>query len=172
MAVLNSKFDVLRGWPNGSAVAEDFIVGGYAAHDHKAGTWVNLDAGILTVATTDDAAGVSSRTQRPYLIIEGRDDLTSPEVGKVTCLMGGGYVVRLDGEVTDAQYDESDVFVPGAPVHVSGSIIHLSAPGALSADGNPGYTAADVATLNATSAVVGHVVRFDATNKILEIYVD
>jgi hypothetical protein len=168
LAVLNSKFDVLRGWPNGSAVAEDFVVGGYATHAHKAGTWVNLDAAIPTVATTDDAAGVSSRTQRPYLIIEGRDDLASPEVGKVTCLMGGGYVVRLDGAVTDSQYDESDAFVPGAPVHVSGSIIHLSAPGVL--DG-AAYDATDVATLNATSAVVGHVVRFDATNKILEIHV-
>ena len=46
MVALNSKFDILRGWPNSSAVAEDFVIGGTTTHAHKQGTWVSLDSSV------------------------------------------------------------------------------------------------------------------------------
>jgi len=90
MVALNSKFDILRGWPNSSAVAEDFISN---SDDHKQGRWVVLSGNYT--ADIDQTHADSSVTTSCYLIIEGKDDYSARFAKRVTCLVGGGYVVRI-----------------------------------------------------------------------------
>lgn len=90
MVALNSKFDILRGWPNSSAVAEDFIS---TSDDHKQGRWVTLSDNYTADPVLANAD--SSATKSCYLIIEGKDDYSARFAKRVTCLVGGGYVVRI-----------------------------------------------------------------------------
>jgi|LauGreDrversion4_2_1035121.scaffolds.fasta_scaffold09407_2 hypothetical protein len=90
MVALNSKFDILRGWPNSSAVAEDFIS---TSDDHKQGRWVTLSDNYT--ADTSLANAASGAEKSCYLIIEGKDDYSARFAKRVTCLVGGGYVVRI-----------------------------------------------------------------------------
>ena len=105
MSILNSKFDILRGWPNSSAVAEDWNVPAVIdpLHDNLySGSWVKLDPGVDGVPTvkgqtkaTKDSLTISSFPTLWGLVIEGQDEYSSRFSGKVTVLLGGGYVVRL-----------------------------------------------------------------------------
>jgi hypothetical protein len=188
MALLNSDFDILRGWPNGSAVAEDFKVGGTTNRPHKAGTWVQLDSAKVADATTEDILATDSgRGKHPVLIIEGYEDFSAQAAKKVTCLVGGGAVIRFhNGDYpmyrTKAGDDAAMTYAPGDQVCVVNGIIQPSyqasataadigegAVGALHADT---YSAATVLVLDAEAATVGHVVRYDSTNSILEIYLN
>jgi len=90
MVALNSKFDILRGWPNSSAVAEDFIS---TSDDHKQGRWVTLSGNYTADPYLTNAD--SGATKSCYLIIEGKDDYSARFAKRVTCLVGGGYVVRI-----------------------------------------------------------------------------
>ena len=144
MAVLGSKFDILRGWPNSSAVSEDFRINPSAlpedrTHKHRAGEWVILDSGSAKVSRTTNAAVASSDATKPALVLEGLEDYSARFVGKVTCLVGGGYVVRLtngDGYnmFTEAigGVDVTGDYTPGAAVKIVASIV---APAWREADG-------------------------------------
>lgn len=190
MALLNSDFDILRGWPNGSAVAEDFKVGGTDNRSHKAGTWVQLDSTVVATATTEDILATDSgRGKHPVLIIEGYEDFSAQAAKKVTCLVGGGAVIRLhngdypmyrtvaaDDPPTAMTYAPGDqvcvvngIVQPSYQASANAAVIGEGAVGALHADT---YSAATVLVLDAESATVGHVVRYDAPNKILEIYLN
>lgn len=95
MVALNSKFDILRGWPNSSAVAEDFIS---SSDEHKQGRWVVLSGNYTAdgvVVNGELANADSGPTTSCYLIIEGKDDYSARFAKRVTCLVGGGYVVRI-----------------------------------------------------------------------------
>lgn len=107
MAVLNSKFDILRGWPDGSAVAEDFIKSHTsAAADldegvYRHGQFVALGyEGDGSVGAAYGAGGTLEENKavagrRLGLIIEGDEETSSQMSGTVTCLVGGGFSVRL-----------------------------------------------------------------------------
>lgn len=155
MANLKSKFDILRGWPQQSAVQEDFVIGGHSTHKHHQGTWVTL-GGAYT--TADNTANVdSSATKKCFLIIEGRDDYSSQFANRVTVLLGGGYVVRLDGDtnrVEVAQYS-GNAFSAGDAVMVVNSVIAKSTAIDGSEDKN----------------IVGTVLKFDANSKTLDVFV-
>ena len=95
MVALNSKFDILRGWPNSSAVAEDFIS---SSDEHKQGRWVVLSGNYTADGEVVDgnlANADSGPTTSCYLIIEGKDDYSARFAKRITCLVGGGYVVRI-----------------------------------------------------------------------------
>ena len=188
MAVLKSDFDILRGWPDGSAVAEDFAVNGTAGtHTYKAGQWVALDSGTPgTMPTHEDLANaVSGRNTKCFMIIEGREDFSAGATAadKVTVLLGGGYVARLHNRTADEMYDTADgedpavnwAYTPGMPGKVVNGIItpalktHNGAD--LAAIQGDAFGAPDVADLNARSAIVGHVLRFDSAEAHLEILV-
>jgi hypothetical protein len=131
MAVLNSKFDILRGWPQSSAVAEDFSVPAAVTNNaHKAGLWVELDPAVAAGYTTANVAAAKDATTAVALIIEGKEDYSSTMSGTTTCLLGGGYVVKLtngDGYDMFATVDgnaKTYVYSPGAPVRVEANIIY------------------------------------------------
>ena len=100
MVALNSKFDILRGWPNSSAVQEDFVIGGSTTNGHRQGEWVKLsgnDGGMVTADALPSSAGESC-----FLVIEGLDDHSAKFANRVTCLLGGGYMVRIPETAPDA----------------------------------------------------------------------
>lgn len=102
MVALNSKFDILRGWPNSSAVQEDFVIGGDSTHKHRQGEWVSLASTQDGSMKTADALVASASDKVCYLIIEGLDDHSSKFANRVTCLLGGGYMVRIPEVAPDA----------------------------------------------------------------------
>ena len=139
MVALNSKFDILRGWPNSSAVQEDFVVGGTSTHAHKQGTWVSLDSSVKDGSMkTADAAANSGFGSDCYLIIEGRDDYSSRFANRVTCLLGGGYMVRIPQQGVDAE---------GSPYTCLNAAASTFAPGDLVKVVNSALSKVDVATL-------------------------
>ena len=158
MANLKSKFDILRGWPQQSAVQEDFVIGGTVNHEHHQGTWVKL---ADSYTTADNKADVdSSKATKCFLIIEGRDDYSSQFANRVTVLLGGGYVVRLDGNasrVTVKQYDDTANYSAGTPVKVVDGIITAAVVAGQAQDN------ADV--------IVGTVLKHDANSKTLDVFV-
>lgn len=101
MVALNSKFDILRGWPNSSAVAEDFSIPAKNS-TFKQGLWVSIKAGNTAGTAAVDALATSAAGVRPFLIIEGVDDYSSQFANRVTALMGGGYVVRIPESAVDS----------------------------------------------------------------------
>lgn len=88
MTILNSKFDVLRGWtPGGDAGIDQSIppriVGGLP---------VSLVAGQVVVfrsdGTVDVPAALDANWKPYYVVVEGNDDFDTQYVGKVLCLRG------------------------------------------------------------------------------------
>lgn len=144
MSILNSKFDILRGWPNSSAVAEDWNVPTIGAnHDPLySGTWVRLnpdpDFAAVPTVLSEAKADKDSTTLSEFpilwaLVIEGQDEYSSRFSNKVTVLLGGGYVVRLynDGVAANAQFTP-DNLAPGVPVKIAGGKV-----AAIGAAGDP-----------------------------------
>jgi len=88
MSNLNSAFDVLRGWPNGSALSWDFV--------QKAGI-ANIVEGTV-VAVEDDGAGrsvvdrhesallIGNNPDHPWLVVQGADQYDGEFTGKLTCV--------------------------------------------------------------------------------------
>ena len=207
MAVLGSKFDILRGWPHSSSVTEDFAIHPDAipatrTHGHRAGEWVVLDSGSVAASRTTNAAVTSASQARPALIIEGLEDYSARMANKVTCLVGGGYVVRLSNADGYTMFDTAingvDVtgdYVGGAAVKVVGSAIspayrgtdgsvlgHDGSAGVLpphndaAIEGNDGagegWRTLALNILDAREAAIGHVLRYDSSEGLLEIYVE
>lgn len=121
MAVLNSKFDILRGWPDGSAVAEDFVKDNANAQVsdgvYRHGNFVRL--GFAGNGTTPAAYGAGGTRQhnaavagaRLGLVIEGDEETSSKMSNTVTCLVGGGYMVRLhlEGQFSENAYGSASI---------------------------------------------------------------
>lgn len=167
MVALNSKFDILRGWPNSSAVQEDFVIGS-ADHPHYMGQWVSLDSankdGSMQTAvnlanTTSDAAA------KCFMIIEGKDDYSSRFANRVTCLLGGGYVVRLPQKGVTADGTEYNILAAAASTFEPGQEVRVSAGVVTALDG----AEADVDVRR--QAVVGTVLAVDSNGNTLDLLV-
>jgi len=122
MAVLNSKFDILRGWPDGSAVAEDFTKSTKDSTDpavYRAGHFVVLGRGTDGEASANNSVGGDiAQINSGYgnalgLIIEGEEETSSAMSNTVTCLIGGGYVVRLHLEADLSKNAYGSAAIPG-----------------------------------------------------------
>lgn len=88
MTILNSKFDVLRGWtPGGDAGIDQSL-----APRIVGGNPVALTAGQIVVlrsdSTVDVPAALDANWKPYYVVAQGNDDLDTQFVGKVTCLRG------------------------------------------------------------------------------------
>jgi hypothetical protein len=178
MAVLSNKFDILRGWPNASAVAEDFIIPGKASlgtHKFLQGQWVSLDASVVdgTMAAKTVLNTVNSGvSEKCYLIIEGRDDYSAQFANRVTCLVGGGYMVRLPETGKDSDNQDYQIlstaasnFAPGQAVKVVEGVLNPVADIDVDAPGN------EVAEMNARALIVGHVMAVNTADNTIDIFV-
>lgn len=117
MSILNSKFDVLRGWD----IAGDATVAPSLPPYVNAGVPVTLvpgnivylrSDGTVDVATTGDITATNPLLV--YVVVEGNDDYSAQFVGKVVCLRGE-CTIKTD------KFDPSDSFpVAGKVSFVSG----------------------------------------------------
>ena len=155
MAILDSKFDILRGWPNGSAVSEELKLAATAdTNPQTAGKWVPLAAGMAvsdTAATSTGAVGCA-------LVIEGREDESHKLSGTCTVLLGGGYVVRLENKAQDGEMFTAAGLAPGVPVAVAGSILVAAAGENIAVD--VAVAAEDPVAARDEAAPLGKVVGF------------
>lgn len=163
MVALNSKFDILRGWPNSSAVQEDFVIGGVNFNKHRQGEWVSLQDKNDGSMVTDDAAVSSAADKSCYIIIEGLDDHSSKFANRVTCLLGGGYMVRIPETAPDA--------------YAGGSSYRCFAAGVTAANFVVGQYAAVVGSVlsplatRAAGDAVGQIIARDVNNGTVDLLV-
>ena len=186
MAVLSNKFDILRGWPNASAVAEDFIIPSKSeidnllnSHKFLQGQWVALKSTTDgTMACEPLIADVDSGAARAcYLIIEGRDDYSAQFANRVTCLVGGGYMVRLPHKGVDSDGQSYDIlgsavsnFIPGRPVKVEDG--KLSPVNPDDVDGAGGAEAANIAELALQIQIVGRVMAVNSADNTIDVFIN
>lgn len=176
MSTLNSKFDILRGWPNSSAVAEDWVVPtiGVGEDALKTGAWVRLDPAQKTAMTCLSelkadkdspvfvaANGLQKCPALYALVIEGTDEYSSAFGSRVTVLLGGGYVVRLynNGVAGDAMFTAGGM-APGRPVALVNGLITDCGR-----DVGATFVAGDIVPM-------GRCLRVDTDAGTCDIYVD
>jgi hypothetical protein len=116
MAILNSKFDILRGWPDGSAISQDFTISEIASdaantgdNVFRSGHFVALGVNSAFTAANYTCGADASKLNSDGsvalgLVIEGQEDYSSRMSKTVTTLIAGGYVVRLHLEASQAGF--------------------------------------------------------------------
>ena len=123
MAILNSKFDFHRGYPNGSALAEPFKV------KMSGSTPVSIPGGSLVTQELQNGETVMDLATTPnlsthdpvqvWLVMEGNDDYSGEFVkGGQACRVGSGLIW-----VTD-QY-AAGVYTPGKAVTFDAGVLKL-----------------------------------------------
>lgn len=95
--ILNSKFDVLRGWPREGAIDESFNI-----HQTAPGTPDALPLGTVMKVGTDGKAVAATTPNRTsanavatWVVVAGNDDYSSQYVDKVVAVRSNA-VFRLD----------------------------------------------------------------------------
>lgn len=90
MSDLSSIFDILRGWPDGSALTWDFVQDSGAASDIEEGSVVTVVAASApTSVDRHDSALIgpnSDQLDHPWLVIRGKESSESEFTGRLTCL--------------------------------------------------------------------------------------
>jgi len=108
--ILNSKFDVLRGWPKAGAIDDTFPV------RVVAGVPVTLAAGTVVTPQIDgsiDRATSPAAATDPipvWVVVEGNDDFSGRFLGKAVCVRSN-VELRLD----PANF-VAGAYVPGSPL--------------------------------------------------------
>jgi hypothetical protein len=96
MALLNNKFDILRGWPSSGAFDVTFpahVTSG-VADTLPPGSVVSVQSdGSVALASTPDLTAADALPV--WVVIEGNTDFSGTFLGKVVCLRGNA-VFRLD----------------------------------------------------------------------------
>ena len=183
MAILNSKFDILRGWPDGSAIAEDFtiskkVAGVDATADNifRAGRFVQIGvdgAGSAAAYTcASDASAINSDGTPLGLIIEGQEDYSSRMSNTVTCLIAGGYMVKLHNEADQSGFQAAveggaNQFRAASTTEVAGAV--SLAAGVQVCVFNGLLEPLDPATDKAKA--IGYCVKYDSVDNTCEILV-
>ncbi len=95
--LLNSKFDVLRGWPREGAIDESFTI-----HQTVSGTDDSLPLGTVVAVQTDGTVAAATTPDRTavnsvatWVVVAGNDDFSSQFVHKVACLRANA-MFKLD----------------------------------------------------------------------------
>lgn len=125
MAILTSKFDIHRGYPNGSALAEPFKA------KTNAGTPVSLPGGTLVTQENQSGVTVMDAATTPditsvdpiqvWLVMEGNDDYSGEYVGGgQACRVGSGLIWSTD------QYT-AGTYTPGTAVSFSAGKLKVKA---------------------------------------------
>jgi len=128
MSNLNSKFDVLRGWPNGSALTYEF---------KEKNAISDLVEG--TVVAVEDEAGVpvvdrhqSALIDHPWMVLQGTDQYDGDFTGMTTCVrLRTGVVFKVATALTPSVAvplwsDASGVFTitdPGSGIPPLGKVL-------------------------------------------------
>lgn len=96
MALLNNKFDILRGWPREGAIDSSFLA------KLSSGTPVSLPPGAVVEVQSDGTVDVtttpnmsSADAKATWVVVESNQDFSGTFVKKVVCLRKNA-VLRLD----------------------------------------------------------------------------
>lgn len=125
MSLLNSKFDILRGYPNGSALTWPFQI------KKVGGAYVSVPAGSIVTTELSGTSTVVDKATSPnvsiadpktmWLVVEGNDDFSGAYVQKcAACKLGTGIIWETDSYAAGA-------YTPGTPVSVSAGQIKVKA---------------------------------------------
>lgn len=113
--ILNSKFDVLRGWPREGAIDESFPI-----YQTVPGTDDSLPLGTVFYLAANGAAAAASTPDRTaanavsvWVVVAGNDDFSSQFVHKVVGLRGNA-MLKLDPANLNA-----GVYTPGTKLTFS-----------------------------------------------------
>lgn len=94
--LLNSKFDILRGYPKEGAIDETFPI------HSSSGTFDSIVLGMVVKVGTDGAVVAASTPDRStveavstWVVVEGNDDISGAFLQKAVCLRSNA-VFRLD----------------------------------------------------------------------------
>lgn len=96
MALLNNKFDVLRGWPREGAIDESFFakLSGGVPVALPPGSVVEVQAdGSVDLTTTPNMSSADAKA--PWVVVESNQDFSGTFVKKVVALRKNA-VLRLD----------------------------------------------------------------------------
>ena len=107
MSVLNSKFDVLRGWPKEGAIDETWLI-----HQTVAGTDDSLPLGtVVTIDATSGGAKAATTPNRTsangtsvWVVVAGNDDFSSQFVHKVVALRSNAMFQLDPANLTAGSY--------------------------------------------------------------------
>ena len=116
MSILNRKFDILRGYPNGSALVWPFAIkkagSPLAPMSIPQGTIVTQELqGTETVVAPADSPNVSTHDPiDTWLVVEGNDDYSGQFVRKCNAVKLGS------GVIWEADDYQSGTYTPGTPV--------------------------------------------------------
>lgn len=90
MSNLNSNFDILRGWPNGCALWQEFKQKAAVSPNITEGTVVAIEAGTIpgkaVAARYESVLPTSGNLDNPWLVIQGADPVAGNFTGTLTCI--------------------------------------------------------------------------------------
>jgi|MudIll2142460700_1097286.scaffolds.fasta_scaffold00003_139 hypothetical protein len=127
MSLLNNPtFDILRGYPNGSALAEPFPI-----KQTTPGVYESLPAGAIVTQELQNNQAVMSKATTPnvsiadpiqvWLVVEGNDDFSGQYTGMCMC-------VRLGtGFIWSTKTYTAGTYTPGVPVSFNAGVIKAKA---------------------------------------------
>lgn len=150
MSNLSSGFDILRGWPNGAAVDDNYVVS--TGVTLTEGLLAVYDSGVtsalsLTLPTAVAAQGAATGPTKFRMVIQGNDQFDASFVGQITTLRGAFTV-------------QTQAFVSGS--YTPGELLTVS----VAVDSNQGKLKART---GANEQVVGEVESYDSVNGLLVV---
>jgi len=138
MSDLTSTFDVLRGWPNGSALSWDFKQKAAVTPDIVEGTVVAIEdeSDVPVVDRWQSALLIGNNIDHPWIVVQGANQYDGEFTGKLTCVkLRTGIVFKvvtlLTPSVGDLVWsDANGVFTitdPGSAIPACGKVIEFNA---------------------------------------------
>jgi len=125
MSILTSKFDILRGYPNGSALTWPFIIKKVGSPLAPAA----IPAGSLVTQELQNGQTVVNLATTPnlsvadpidvWLVVEGNDDYSGQYVEKVAAAKPGTGVIWETDQFAAGSY------TPGTPVSFSSGVLKV-----------------------------------------------
>jgi hypothetical protein len=123
MANLSSVFDVIRGWPYGSALSWGFKQKDAVTPDIEEGTVVAVEdeSGVAVVDRHTSADDASGNLDNPWIVMRGRDEEDAVFSGKLTCIkLRTGVMFRVA---------TSEAPLPGNSVYANAGVVTIVDPG-------------------------------------------
>mgnify|MGYP001825086189 CR=1 FL=1 len=123
MSNLNSLFDVVRGWPNSSALQLSFKQKDLVTPDIEEGTVVAVEdeSGVPVIDRHTSAADASGNVDEPWLVMRGLDEEDAGESQKLACVkLRTGVMFRVA---------TSEEVLPNDPIYANAGVLTKVDPG-------------------------------------------
>lgn len=141
MSQLSAIFDILRGWPDGSALSWDFVQDSGASSDIEEGSVVAVVASSSPTSVDRHTSALIGpnvdQLDHPWLVIRGKESSESEFTGRLTCLkLRTGVVFKVPTTETpvvgDLLWADTGVLTnvdPGSNIPHVGKVMQFDAAG-------------------------------------------